>query len=73
MKQIGAQEFVRRLKASMKDQDSRFTFFLGAGCSVSSGIQSAGTLLKSWLPKLKRFKTGNDDDRSYVNKCVKGI
>ncbi len=61
MKEIGAQEFVRRFKSLIEDPDSRLSFFMGAGCSVSSGIPSAGTLVKSWLPKLKRLKTGNDD------------
>ncbi len=69
MKQIGAQEFVRRLKKLIEDPDCRFTFFLGAGCSVSSGIPSAGALVKSWFPKLKRIKTGNDDELAeWINK-----
>jgi tetratricopeptide (TPR) repeat protein len=59
---IEVQEFVRRLKMLMDLPDSRFTFFLGAGCSVSSGIPTAGKLVKDWLPKLKRLKKGSEDN-----------
>ncbi len=60
MKEIGIQEFVRRIKASMDNQDCRFAFFLGSGCSVSSGVPAAGSLVKIWLPRLKKVKTGDD-------------
>lgn len=45
----------------MTDKESRFAFFLGAGCSVSSEIPSSSTLVKNWLPKLKKLKTGNEE------------
>jgi hypothetical protein len=36
---------------------------LSAGCSVSSGIPTAGTLVDSvWLPKLKELETGNQEN-----------
>ncbi len=50
--EISAEEFVRRLKDQI-NQDSKLVFFLGAGCSISSGIPGAGDLVKSWLPRLK--------------------
>ncbi len=62
MKQITAHEFVRRFKHSAITTECRYTFFLGAGCSVSSGILGAGDLVKSWLPRLKKLKTGNEED-----------
>ena len=55
-----AQEFVRRFKNLLEDQDNKFVFFLGAGCSVSSGIPAANALVRQWMPKLKVFQTGNE-------------
>jgi len=37
-------------------------FFLGAGCSSSSGIPEGGTLVRRWLPRLKKLKTGDEHD-----------
>ncbi|MCL5037839.1 MAG: tetratricopeptide repeat protein [Chloroflexi bacterium] len=56
-------EFVRRLKGMMENHDdSKFVFFLGSGCSVSSGIPDAAGLVRRWLPRLKKFITGNEDN-----------
>lgn len=62
MNNIEANELARRLKESVNDPDSRFAFFLGAGCSISSGIPGAGTLVRNWLPKLKKLRTGSEDN-----------
>ena len=62
MEEISAQEFVRRLKMGVDDPESRYTFFLGAGCSLTSGIPTADTLVRNWLPQLKRIKTGSEAD-----------
>ena len=62
IKEMSAEEFVRRIKNLIENhEDSKFVFFLGSGCSVSSGIPAAKTLVKNWLPRLKKIKTGNDD------------
>ena len=62
LKEMEVREFVRRLKDLIeKCEDSNFVFFIGAGCSVSSGISDAGTLVKSWLPGLKKLKTGDEE------------
>ncbi|HEX2187245.1 MAG TPA: hypothetical protein VHG51_00030, partial [Longimicrobiaceae bacterium] len=54
LRRISADEFARRLKATSREPDKRFAFFLGAGCSVSSGIPAAGALVRDhWLPRLK--------------------
>jgi len=51
---MSAEEFVRRLKLMTSDNDKRFAIFLGAGCSVSSGIPDAGSLVReNWLPQLR--------------------
>lgn len=69
IKSIGVQEFVRRFKRLIEQNDAKFCFFLGAGCSVSSGIQTAGTLVDNfWLPKLKELETG---DRENFNEWLK--
>ncbi len=63
IREIGVEEFIRRLKNLVEEvEDSKFAFFIGAGCSVSSGIPAAGTLVKSWLPRLKLLKTGDDSN-----------
>ncbi|KYK35133.1 MAG: hypothetical protein AYK19_11260 [Theionarchaea archaeon DG-70-1] len=62
VREMRADEFIRRLKNLMTDhEDSRFVFFLGAGCSMSSGIPGAKALVKRWLPRLKKVKTGDED------------
>ncbi|HRA49049.1 MAG TPA: hypothetical protein PK819_13345, partial [Thermomicrobiales bacterium] len=46
-----ASEFALRLKALMEHQ--QVVFFVGAGCSISSGIPGAGDLVREhWLPRL---------------------
>ena len=42
MTKIHVLEFVARLKDTFKDQQQRVTWLLGAGCSASSGIPTAG-------------------------------
>jgi protein O-mannosyl-transferase len=48
-----AHEFVRRLRAQAAEPDRHYTLWLGAGCSVTSGIPAAGSLVRDqWLPRL---------------------
>ena len=54
LRKLSADVFVRRIKNVLTEQDKRFAFFLGAGCSISSGIPGAGSLVRDvWLPKLR--------------------
>jgi len=47
-------EFVDEIYASHeRDKDTNYVFFLGAGCSKSSGIPLAGELAVEWFFKLK--------------------
>ena len=48
------EEFVKEIKRGGEaDRDHRYTLFLGAGCSKSSGIPTAGELvLERWIPKI---------------------
>lgn len=53
LRRISASEFVKRLQLACSREgetsgtDKRYAFFLGAGCSVSSGIPTAGELVKA--------------------------
>ncbi|MDD4446324.1 MAG: SIR2 family protein [Methanothrix sp.] len=63
LKRMEVGEFVRRLKHDIEDvDDSKFVFFIGAGCSVSSGIPCAKDLANIWLRRLKKLRKGNDDN-----------
>lgn len=63
LRKISADEFARRLGQTTSEQDKRFAFFIGAGCSVSSGIPGAGGLVKdNWLPRLRDFLAPNRKD-----------
>jgi Tfp pilus assembly protein PilF len=56
---MSAHEFVRRLKTHADESDRHYTFWLGAGCSVTSGIPAAATLVRDqWLPRLFHYKEG---------------
>lgn len=63
LRKITADEFARRLREKSKETDKRFAFFLGAGCSVSSGIPAAGSLVKDhWLPRLQDLRAPHSKD-----------
>ena len=54
LKKLSIEEFVKEIKrAGEADPDHRYTLFLGAGCSKSSGIPTAGELVRDhWIPKM---------------------
>ena len=59
---ITAHEFAREFHHLITSHQGRFAFFLGAGCSFSSGIPLAGALVhKHWLPERMRRQTGKKD------------
>lgn len=63
IRQMTGPEFVRRFKRDIHEcEDSRFVFFIGAGCSISSGIPGAKDLVKTWLQKLKYLRTGDENN-----------
>ena len=53
---LAAHEFVRRLRDMTEDRGRSFAFFLGAGCSVSSGIPAAAGLVRQWLARLRDLR-----------------
>jgi len=62
LRTISPSEFVRRLRHSVVSHDSKVVWFLGAGCSVSSGVEDASALTHRWLRELKYLETGDEDD-----------
>ena len=63
LRRISVEEFARRLKVTTATPDKRFAFFLGAGCSVSSGVPDAATLVREqWLPRLRDLRAPSRKD-----------
>lgn len=61
MRSLGLDEFVDEIYEDVqKNSDSKYVFFLGAGCSVSSGINLAKDLAENWYEELKKQKTKFD-------------
>ena len=59
MKKLRVEHFVRHLKQTIH-QEGSFAFFLGAGCSISSGVPTAKDLVDQWLPRLHDQMTGGE-------------
>src|SRR5574337_577966 len=62
IRSIGLEEFVRRLRVDTT-AEKHFALFLGAGCSVTSGIPSAGALVRDrWIPRLRDYQAPHRSD-----------
>ncbi|OSM06248.1 SIR2 family protein [Magnetofaba australis] len=60
LKPLPAYRFAQRLKRDLeRDTECRYAFFLGAGCSISSGIPAAGALSKRWLQEYQKEAAPN--------------
>jgi protein O-mannosyl-transferase len=55
---ISAREFAGRFAGGVREHQQSFTWFLGAGCSRSSGIKDAGGLVEKWLTELYGLQAG---------------
>lgn len=70
MRELSLEEFVDEIYEDFKrNEDTAYVFFLGAGCSKSSGIPLAKELAQGWYEELKkqnskfnRFNTENEID-----------
>lgn len=73
IRNIGVEEFVRRLRAEASG-DKRFALFLGAGCSVTSGIPAAGALVKDhWIPRLHGYHASDHENQdAWVKQVIPG-
>lgn len=61
MRELELQEFVDEVYADCKsNEDTEYIFFLGAGCSKSSGIPLASELAKTWYKELQKQTTKFD-------------
>ncbi|MEI7700976.1 MAG: hypothetical protein WCK86_14350 [Planctomycetia bacterium] len=59
LRRMSLPEFANRMAQARnpKAPDQKFAFFLGAGCSIDSGIPAAGVLVRDkWLPRLQKLK-----------------
>ena len=74
MQETSLEEFVRYIHERLTDDgdDGHFAFFLGAGCSISSGIPGAATLVRGWLPRLYERVTGKAPDHGSVDAWATG-
>lgn len=67
LREIAPDEFARRLFQQSEKSDTRFALFLGAGCSVTSGIPCASTLVSEhWLPRLHKLRSPQTDFASWT-------
>ena len=56
-RKVPVAEFWSRLAEARTAPDTSYAFFLGSGCSVSSGIPDAARLVKDrWLPRLRDLR-----------------
>ena len=61
-RELDLQEFVDEIYEDFdNNKDTKYIFFLGAGCSKSSGIPLAKELAKEWYEKLENQKTKFDN------------
>lgn len=68
---MAASEFVRRMKESVDEPDRHYVLWLGAGCSVTSGIPAAGTLVREhWLPRLHRLRGAKESVEEWAAKAL---
>jgi Tfp pilus assembly protein PilF len=72
IRSIDLEEFVRRLHAD-SNAEKRYALFLGAGCSVTSGIPSAGGLVRDrWLPRLRDYQApGRADLEAWAKEVIR--
>ncbi len=62
-REISLIEFVDEIYIDiLKNPDTKYIFFIGSGCSVSSGIPNASSLSMSWYSEIQSFQ------RSKLNK-----
>jgi Tfp pilus assembly protein PilF len=73
IRSVSLEEFVRRLRADTH-AEKRFALFLGAGCSVTSGIPSAAGLVRDrWLPRLRDYQAPNRADlEDWASEVISG-
>ena len=66
-------EFAERLRERLIDNQQEVVWFLGAGCSISSGIKAAGGLVDDWLNKLHQMRAPDQDRNEWARSAFKGF
>jgi hypothetical protein len=61
LKPLTLETFAKLFARALSEKQS-FAFFLGAGCSLSSGVLLASTLTLRWIREMKRQDTGSSID-----------
>lgn len=61
LKAISVREFAGRFANGVRVSKQSFTWFFGAGCSISSGILSAGGLVDKWLREQHELQARPDE------------
>jgi Tfp pilus assembly protein PilF len=60
LRRMDPSEFAGHIKSRVtEDSRYRYAFFLGAGCSISSGIPAAAALVREWMRELKKQETAS--------------
>lgn len=72
-RRITQDEFARSVFAA-ESPDRRFAIFIGAGCSVSSGIPAARTLVATvWIPRLQQLRGASAlDSTTWATQNIEG-
>lgn len=65
--EMSIERFVRKFKYRLSHDKHKFAFFLGAGCSVSSGIPASKELVSRWLKIFYNEETGKEVNSSEVD------
>jgi len=56
VRKLQLEGFVDEITEQLKNSSDEYVFFIGAGASVSSGIQAAKTLVNNWLADLYKLE-----------------
>lgn len=64
LREISSIEFVNRIIDDCSEKDKNYAFFIGAGCSASSGIPASNELVRDrWLPRLFRLENSKPEKK----------
>jgi len=73
VRELSTGAFAGRLREMLEVPDCKLVWFLGAGCSISSGIPGSAALVDRWLPRLKNRETGSSENwREWASKRFEG-
>ena len=68
---MSLEDFSKKMFSLSQDSTNKVVFYLGAGCSVTSGIDSGATLVKRWLDEQYqekyRAKFKDKKDKYYLS------